>query len=107
MGLGTRSQELTQLGIQRRTPPPLPLPQLSTDEKLRALSSLITTLGGYSMIFCATVLALLSTWLACQHYFLLSSWSRADAEVVTGELYSESRVRVSLQGRLPGERPFV
>jgi hypothetical protein len=89
MGLGTRSQELTQLGIERRTPPPQPLPQLSTDEKLRALFSLITTLGGYGMIFCAIVLALLSTWLACQQYSLLSSWSRADAEIVNGELYSD------------------
>src|SRR5271157_4044576 len=89
MGLGTRSQELTQLGIERRTPPPLPLPELSTDEKLKAVLSLFATLGGYGLTFVAILLAVFGIWVGGDQYFLLRSWSRADAEIVNSELYSQ------------------
>ena len=90
MGLGTRSQELTQLGIERRTPPPLPLPApLSTDEKLKALVGAFATLAGYGLTFVALLLAGLSGWVGCDQYFLLRSWSHTDAEIVNSELYSQ------------------
>jgi hypothetical protein len=90
MGLGTRSQELTQLGIERRTPPPLPLPApLSTDEKLKALVGAFATMAGYGLTFVAFLLLLLGAWFACSQYSLLRSWGRADAEVISGEVYSD------------------
>lgn len=89
MGLGTRPQELIQLGIERRTPPSLPLPQLTSDEKLKALLGAFATMAGYGMTVVAILLLVLSVWFACSQYFLLSSWSRADAEIVNSELYSQ------------------
>jgi len=89
MGLGTRSQELTQLGIERRTPPLPPLPQLSTDEKLKALLGLVTNLGGYATVFVAILLVLLSLWVGYDQYSLLSSWGRTEAEIENGEVYSD------------------
>jgi hypothetical protein len=46
-------------------------------------------LGGYGMILVAVLLALLSAWVAGKQYSLLSSWSRADAEIANSELYSD------------------
>jgi hypothetical protein len=89
MGLGTRPLELIQLGIERRTPPSLPLPQLTSDEKLKAQVGAFATLAGYGLTLCAILLALLGAWVACSQYLLLSSWSRADAEIVNSELYSQ------------------
>lgn len=88
-GTGYRPPELIQLGIERRTPPSLPLPQLTSDEKLKALLGALATLGGYGMTFVAIVLLVLSAWFACGQYFLLSSWRRADAEILNAVVYSE------------------
>lgn len=104
MDLGTRSQELTQLGIERRTPPPLPLPApLSPHEKLKALLSAFATLAGYGLTFVALLLAGLSGWVGCDQYFLLRSWSRANAEIVNSELYSQV-LRVG--SRNPNPKPI-
>ena len=89
MGLGTRPEEPIQLGIEPRPPAPPPPPPLSTDEQLKALLSLLTTLGGYGMVFCASVLAVLGIWVACNQYSLLNSWRRTDAEIVNSAVYSE------------------
>jgi uncharacterized protein DUF3592 len=89
MGLGTRPQELIQLGIERRTPPSLRLPQLTSDEKLKALLGAFATMAGYGMTVVAVLLLLISAWFACSQYFLLTSWSRADAEILNGVVYSD------------------
>ena len=89
MGLGTRPQELIQLGIERRTPPPPPLPQLTSDEKLKALLGAFATMAGYGMAVVAILLLVLSVWFACSQYFLLGSWVRTDAEILNGVVYSE------------------
>ncbi|HEV3206057.1 MAG TPA: DUF3592 domain-containing protein [Terriglobales bacterium] len=89
MGLGTRPEEPIHLGIEPRPSAPPPPPPLSTDVQLKALVSLLTALGGDGMVFCATALAVLSTWVACNQYSLLSSWRRTDAEIVTSAVYSE------------------
>ena len=88
-GTGYRPPELIQLGIERRTPPSLPLPQLTSDEKLKALLGAFATMAGYGMTVVAILLLVLSVWFACGQYFLLSSWSRADAEVLNGVVYSD------------------
>jgi hypothetical protein len=88
-GTGYSPGGIIELGIERRTPAPAPLPPLSTDEKLKALLGLLTTLGGYGMTAVATLLALLSAWVACNQYFLLSSWDRTEAEIVSGEVYTD------------------
>jgi hypothetical protein len=41
------------------------------------------------MVFCATVLAVLGTWVACNQYSPLNSWRRTDAEIVNSAVYSE------------------
>jgi Protein of unknown function (DUF3592) len=90
VGTGYRPPGLIQLGIERRTPPPLPLPApLSTDEKLKALVGAFATMAGYGLTFVALLLAGLSGWVGCDQYLLLRSWSRADAEIVNSELYSQ------------------
>jgi hypothetical protein len=90
VGTGYRPPELIQLGIERRTPPPLPLPApLSTDEKLKALVAAFATMAGYGLTFVAILLLLLGAWVACRQYSVLSSWGRADAEVISGEVYSD------------------
>ena len=88
-GTGYRPGGIIELGIERRAPAPAPLPPLSTDEKLEALLGLLTTLGGYGITAVATLLALLSAWVACNQYFLLSSWGRTGAEIVSGEVYTD------------------
>ena len=88
-GTGYRPGGIIELGIERRAPAPAPLPPLSTDEKLEALLGLLTTLGGYGIAAVATLLALLSAWVACNQYFLLSSWGRTGAEIVSGEVYTD------------------
>jgi Protein of unknown function (DUF3592) len=88
-GTGYRPGGLIELGIERLAPAPAPLPQLSTDEKLKALLSLFATLGGYGMTFLAILLGLLSAWIACNQYFLLSSWGRTEAEIASSEVYSD------------------
>jgi hypothetical protein len=89
MELGTRSQELIQLGIERRTPPPLSVPQLTSDEKLKQVLGACATLAGYGTTVVAIVLLVLSAWLACSRYSLLSSWVRTDAEILNGVVYSD------------------
>jgi hypothetical protein len=41
-------------------------------------------MAGYGMVFCATALAVLGTWVACNQY-----WRRTDAEIVNSAVYSE------------------
>jgi Protein of unknown function (DUF3592) len=88
-GTGYNPGELIQLGIERHTRAPEPPPQLSTDQQLKAVLSLFAILGGYGLTFVAILLGLLGVWVGCDQYFLLRSWSRADAEIANSELYSE------------------
>ncbi len=89
MPTGYNPGGLIQLEIERRTPPPLPLPQLTSDEKLKALFSAFATMAGYGSTFVAILLLVLSAWFACSRYSLLSSWVRTDAEILNGAVYSD------------------
>ena len=44
---------------------------------------------GYGPTFVAILLRLLDAWVACSQYSVLSSWGRANAEVISGEVYSD------------------
>jgi hypothetical protein len=46
-------------------------------------------MAGYGLTFVAILLLLLGAWVACSQYSVLSSWGRTDAEVISGEVYSD------------------